>query len=71
MKNYGTILIVDDNEAILTAMRYLLDTTFQQVLTTSNPDDILKLMSQQDCPMHGPTHHVLVGAALLTAYNIS
>ena len=48
MKNYGTILIVDDNEAILTAMRYLLDTTFQQVLTTSNPDDILKLMSQQE-----------------------
>ena len=48
MKNYGTILVVDDNEAILTAMRYLLDATFEQVITTSQPDDILKLMSQQE-----------------------
>ena len=38
--------------------------------TSSNPIEILeRLMSQPDCPMHGPTHHVLVGAALLTAYN--
>ena len=47
MNKYGTILIVDDNAAILTAMRYLLDGTFEQVLTTTNPDDILKLMAQQ------------------------
>ena len=40
--------------------------------TSRNPIEILeKLMSQPDCPMHGPTHHVLVGAALLTAYNNS
>ena len=38
MNKYGTILIVDDNAAILTAMRYLLDGTFEQVLTTTNPD---------------------------------
>ena len=38
--------------------------------TSRNPIEILeRLMSQPDCPMHGPTHHVLVGAALLTAYN--
>ena len=38
--------------------------------TSRNPIEILeKLMSLPDCPMHGPTHHVLVGAALLTAYN--
>ena len=38
--------------------------------TSRNPIEILeKLMSQPDCPMHGPTHHVLVGTALLTAYN--
>ena len=38
--------------------------------SSRNPIEILeKLMSQPDCPMHGPTHHVLVGAALLTAYN--
>lgn len=38
--------------------------------TSRNPIEILeKLMSHPDCPMHGPKHHVLVGAALLTAYN--
>lgn len=47
MNKYGTILIVDDNTSILTAMRYLLDSTFEQVLTTTQPDDILKLMAQQ------------------------
>ena len=47
MKTYGTILVVDDNAAILTAMRYLLNGTFEQVLTLSQPDDILKLMAQK------------------------
>ena len=47
MKQYGTILVVDDNAAILTAMKYLLDNTFEQVLTTNTPDDILRLMAQQ------------------------
>ena len=47
MKKYGTILIADDNAAVLTAMRYLLDSTFEQILTTTKPDDILKLMAQQ------------------------
>ena len=47
MNKYGTILIADDNDAILTAMRYLLDGVFAQVLTTTSPDDILKMMAQQ------------------------
>jgi len=47
MNKYGTILIVDDNAAILTAMQYLLDDTFEQILTLERPDDILKLMAQQ------------------------
>lgn len=34
-----------------------------------NPMEIIrKLMSQPFCHMHGPEHHVMVGAALLTAY---
>ena len=38
--------------------------------TSRNPIEILeKMMSQPFCHMHGPEHHVLVGAALLTAYN--
>ena len=47
MKRYGTILIADDNSAVLTAMRYLLDTTFEHILTTTQPDEILKMMAQQ------------------------
>ncbi len=38
--------------------------------TSTDPIEILeKMMSQPFCHMHGPEHHVLVGAALLTAYN--
>ena len=36
---------------------------------SKNPVEILrKLMNQPFCHMHGPEHHVMVGAALLTAY---
>ena len=38
--------------------------------TSKDPIAILEeMMSQSFCHMHGPEHHVLVGAALLTAYN--
>lgn len=37
--------------------------------TSKNPIHILeKMMSLDFCHMHGPEHHVMVGAALLTAY---
>lgn len=37
---------------------------------SANPIEILeKMMSQPFCHMHGPEHHVMVGAALLTAYH--
>ena len=37
--------------------------------TSAAPIDILeKMMSLPFCHMHGPEHHVMVGAALLTAY---
>ena len=48
MKQYGTILVVDDNASILTAMRYLLDSVFERILTLENPDDILKTMAQEE-----------------------
>jgi len=36
---------------------------------SSNPIDILnKLMDEEFCHIHGPEHHILVGASLLTAY---
>ena len=44
-------MIADDNSAVLTAMRYLLDSTFEQILTTPQPDDILKMMAQQPVDM--------------------
>ncbi len=37
--------------------------------TSRNPWEIIeKMMAQPFCHMHGPEHHVMVGAALLTAY---
>ena len=48
MKQYGTILVVDDNASILTAMRYLLDSVFERILTLSQPNDILKTMAQEE-----------------------
>ena len=37
--------------------------------SSKNPIEILeKLMKESFCHMHGPEHHVLVGASLLTAY---
>jgi len=48
MKQFGTILIVDDNPSILTAMRYVMDSVFERILTLSQPDDILKTMAQEE-----------------------
>ena len=48
MKQYGTILIVDDNPSILTAMRFLLDGIFERILTQDRPDAILKTMAQEE-----------------------
>lgn len=40
-----------------------------QTATSTDPIAILeKMMDMPFCHMHGPEHHVLVGAALLTAY---
>lgn len=37
--------------------------------SSKNPVEIIqKLMAQPFCHMHGPEHHVMVGASLLTAY---
>ena len=37
--------------------------------SSKDPIEIMeKMMSMQFCHMHGPEHHVMVGAALLTAY---
>ena len=48
MQNYGTILVIDDNEAILTALKYCLAGTFERVLTITSPERVLKLLEQEE-----------------------
>lgn len=47
MKNYGTILVVDDNPAILTAARICLSGVFGKVITLASPEGILATMIQE------------------------
>ena len=44
---YGTILVIDDNEAILTALRYCMSGTFQRIITKSSPDSVLTILNQE------------------------
>lgn len=45
---YGTILVIDDNEAILTALRYCLSDTFSRVLTMTSPETVLRVLTQEE-----------------------
>lgn len=45
--NYGTILVVDDNPAILTAVKICLASVFERIITLSNPDSILATLQQE------------------------
>lgn len=47
-ENKNTILIVDDNTAILTALKICLDGVFDRIITLSSPDNILTTL-QQEC----------------------
>ena len=44
---YGTILVVDDNPAILTATKITLVNVFQNVFTLSSPDKIIDTIRQE------------------------
>lgn len=41
MKQYGTVLVVDDSPAILTTARICLEDVFARVITISSPDTII------------------------------
>ena len=45
--NYGTLLVVDDNPAILTAVKICLNGVFERILTLSVPDAILTTLQQE------------------------
>lgn len=47
MNQYNTILVVDDNVAILTAAKICLAGVFERVLTLSTPDNILTTLVQE------------------------
>ena len=47
MTNYGTLLVVDDNPAILTALRICLDSTFERVITLASPDSLPATLQQE------------------------
>lgn len=44
---YGTILVVDDNSAILTALRICLANVFERILTLPHPDGVLTVLQQE------------------------
>lgn len=48
MQSYGKILIVDDNQAVLTALKYCLGGMFERVITLDRPDTMLTLLQQED-----------------------
>ena len=43
-KNNGNILIVDDNEEILKALKYFLEDYFTLIITEKNPNNIPSLL---------------------------
>lgn len=45
--NYGTILVVDDSVAVLTAVKICLDGVFERVIALSSPDNILNTLQQE------------------------
>ena len=47
-KKQGTLLVVDDNRSILTAVRMLLENTFKEIVTLSNPNQILSTLREKD-----------------------
>ena len=47
MNNYGTLLVVDDNPAILTAVKICLKASFGRILTLSKPDGVLATLQQE------------------------
>lgn len=48
MQSYGTILIIDDNVAVLTALKYCLAGTFERILTLTSPEGVLKTLQQEE-----------------------
>ncbi len=48
MDKQGTVVIVDDNKAILEAAQMLLNTNFSKVITMNSPNTLLTMLGQMD-----------------------
>lgn len=44
---YGTLLVIDDNPSILTALKICLGNTFERILTLPRPDTAPMLLQQE------------------------
>ena len=44
---YGTLLVIDDNPSILTALKICLSNTFERILTLHRPDTAPTLLQQE------------------------
>ncbi len=47
-KKQGTLLVVDDNRSILTAVRMLLENIFKEIVTLSSPNQILSTLREKN-----------------------
>lgn len=47
MDNYGTLLVVDDNPAVLTAVKICLAAVFSRVVTLQSPDRLLAALEEE------------------------
>ncbi len=45
--NYGTLLVIDDNPAILTAVKISLGRVFERIITLSTPEPVLVTLRQE------------------------
>ena len=45
--NYGTIIVIDDNPAILTAVKICLNGVFERIITLSNPESVLMTIRKE------------------------
>lgn len=48
MAKKGTVLVVDDNKGILTAVKMLLDTSFKKIITLTSPNLIPNMLRNED-----------------------
>ena len=51
MTEYGTILVVDDNASILTALRYCLGEMFARVVCLSRPEEVLPALQREEAEL--------------------